>query len=50
MATASLQEVTRLLWAWSAGNEAAHEALIPLISIRKLEPGPFPGWAKAPEW
>jgi RNA polymerase sigma factor (TIGR02999 family) len=31
MATASSQEVTRLLRAWSRGNEAALEALIPLI-------------------
>jgi RNA polymerase sigma-70 factor (ECF subfamily) len=31
MATASSQEVTRLLRAWSRGDEAAFEALIPLI-------------------
>jgi RNA polymerase sigma factor (TIGR02999 family) len=31
MATASSQEVTRLLRAWSLGDEAALEALIPLI-------------------
>jgi hypothetical protein len=31
MATASSQEVTRLLRAWSWGDEIAIEALIPLI-------------------
>ena len=31
MATASSQEVTQLLRAWSRGDEAALEALIPLI-------------------